>query len=567
MVQEFIQNDPLSLAFFQLEVDRVALVKDALRMAGGNNRATAITLLQRMKAEEQKQLFPELIQLARAAHGPVRVVRDIILSLPRQWVLAQITAQVEAILRGEEYDDYWMFLELYQQLDPGLAVGLARRVANHADPDIRELGFRQLARLMQIAAREDAKEEGEAIRKELGPIWRQPIVQVRKRLNGLAEDLSALAEGEDRQADMTPAQEEQYREEAKTYLGQETGDVDAALAFLRLPFPRSIRRDLVPFLQARYWEKLGDLESALLFMKEAERHDPSQAISVLTLLPLLQRMEEMRQYADRILNYASTHSPEVVYLASAVLLMRAREMSNAEARPTLERIITPLRQALEACTATPAEQREVADLDRQIIKFLGFCYERLGDEQKARECYGEGLARYPNDAGLLTFRGITHYRENPAAALHDFAKAADQDTSLVLPYYFLAWHAIRRSAYRQALIQAVRGSRRAAGPSVRAELHEMIAIARSMLGESLQLVREHFEQAIALDPTNKRIRRNREIAESRVIASSLEVQPWEESQAPDLNAARQTRASEIEDKTERIIEVRSGRATKVLSSG
>jgi len=148
VVSEFVPNDATSPArndFFRPGVDRVALVREALRMPGGNNRAAGIALLQRMKAEEQEQLLPELIQLARAAHGPVGMVRKLILSLPCKWVLDRIASQVDAILRGEEYDDYWMFLELYEQLDPALAVALARRAATHQDPDIRELGLRSLA--------------------------------------------------------------------------------------------------------------------------------------------------------------------------------------------------------------------------------------------------------------------------------------------------------------------------------------------------------------------------------------------------------------------------------------
>jgi len=154
VVQNFVRPDTEAAAyeeFFRPDVDgviRYALIRNALRLPGGENRATALALLERMPVEEKKALFPELIQLARSAHGPVGKVREILLSLPREWVLARIDAEVEPILRNEEYEDYWMFLELFERLDPGRAVALARRAALHADPDIRELGLELLARLV-----------------------------------------------------------------------------------------------------------------------------------------------------------------------------------------------------------------------------------------------------------------------------------------------------------------------------------------------------------------------------------------------------------------------------------
>ncbi|HEX7449218.1 MAG TPA: hypothetical protein VF306_16815 [Pirellulales bacterium] len=147
------EENPLSLTIlFDKNVDRVGMVREALRKAGGEDRAAALALLQRMDGEEQKQFFPELIQLARAAHGPVAVARQIIGSLPRQWVLQRIDTELEPILREEQYDDYWMFLELFADLDRDRAVRLARRAAKNADAEIRELGIESLANLGQSTA-------------------------------------------------------------------------------------------------------------------------------------------------------------------------------------------------------------------------------------------------------------------------------------------------------------------------------------------------------------------------------------------------------------------------------
>jgi hypothetical protein len=156
VLEEFLRGNSTSPAraeFFGQGVDRVQLVRQALRLRDGNNRAAAISLLRQMGDREKKQLFSELLQLARCAHGPVGVVREIILSLPPSWVKKRVGKEVAAILRGEEYDDYWMLLQLYEQLDPELARKLAHRAADHPVAEIRELGGECLARLPAPASR------------------------------------------------------------------------------------------------------------------------------------------------------------------------------------------------------------------------------------------------------------------------------------------------------------------------------------------------------------------------------------------------------------------------------
>lgn len=144
---------PIREEFFSASVDRVRLVRRGFRMPGGENRAAALALFRHMSLEEQQELFPDLVQLARAAHGPVGAVREAIRSLPREWVLARIDGEVETILQAEEYDDYWMFLELLEQLDQRRACMLAQRASAHSDPEIRELGLLHRERLGQDAAK------------------------------------------------------------------------------------------------------------------------------------------------------------------------------------------------------------------------------------------------------------------------------------------------------------------------------------------------------------------------------------------------------------------------------
>src|SRR5439155_272397 len=67
------------------------------------------------------------------------------------------------------------------------------------------------------------------------------------------------------------------------------------------PFPQGIPPYAIPFLQSRSWERLGNLDVALRFMREAERLDPAQGICVLILLEKLGRKDEAETYANRFL--------------------------------------------------------------------------------------------------------------------------------------------------------------------------------------------------------------------------------------------------------------------------
>ncbi len=147
LVETQAQSSAAFRAFTAAGVHHVAPIGKGLRTPG-LQRQVALDVIPYLSLDEKKELFPDLIQAARAAHGPVGAVREIILSLPGDWVLAHVEAEVDAILQSEEYDDYWMFLELYQDLDRDLARKLAHRAAAHVDAEIRELGEDWLEKLV-----------------------------------------------------------------------------------------------------------------------------------------------------------------------------------------------------------------------------------------------------------------------------------------------------------------------------------------------------------------------------------------------------------------------------------
>jgi hypothetical protein len=132
-------------AFLMRTRDRAAVVRRGLSTAG--ERTAALEVAPLLSVAERQQLFEELLALAGYFHGQAGAAREIILSLPRAWLLANIEPHAERLLRDGTYEEYRLLFELYIKIDRDLAARLARRAATQPDEDIREAGEDFLLRL------------------------------------------------------------------------------------------------------------------------------------------------------------------------------------------------------------------------------------------------------------------------------------------------------------------------------------------------------------------------------------------------------------------------------------
>lgn len=128
----------LALARFLFdEANRIPILREALKTG---DRAAAIYVASHLKTAELMELFEEFVFLASFSHGGLAPVRQVILSLPRDWVLSRIENVVSPLIERGTYDEYRRFLELYSDLNHQLALNLANKAAQHSDEDIREAG-------------------------------------------------------------------------------------------------------------------------------------------------------------------------------------------------------------------------------------------------------------------------------------------------------------------------------------------------------------------------------------------------------------------------------------------
>jgi hypothetical protein len=126
--QDFIKNC----------TDRTGLIKKALH--NPTERGTALRLIEYLKLEERQSLFDDLVDLASVSHSDIELCREVILSLPKTWVLTNIEKSDEPLLKDGTDEEYRRLLELYIDIDRELAQRLAMRALQHDDPDIREVG-------------------------------------------------------------------------------------------------------------------------------------------------------------------------------------------------------------------------------------------------------------------------------------------------------------------------------------------------------------------------------------------------------------------------------------------
>ena len=126
-----------SREFLSPRTDRVALVRQALRT---DDRATAVFMAPHLPISEIQQLLDVWVALASHLNGFTQTARDLILRLPRDWVLERIEAVAEPLLETGTDEEYRRLLELYRLLDSELTLRLARRAAASPDRHVREVG-------------------------------------------------------------------------------------------------------------------------------------------------------------------------------------------------------------------------------------------------------------------------------------------------------------------------------------------------------------------------------------------------------------------------------------------
>lgn len=386
---------------------------------------------------------------------------------------------------------------------------------------------RSVRELHRLAAegREESPEADEIREASDGPWYALSEIE-RARAVGLSGDLDTLIEPPSEALPMNPQAQSNLNE---CYEARERGDWDRALELLRR-LAKSISPALLAFLRGTVWRDAGDRESAALFFERAHRLEPEDA-RYFTAYVGQADPAKVRPEIDRVLNEPESQ-PLSLIVSSIVAAGRSVESCTAA---DYRRFAGILQQVLGR--STEGESSLDARLRLHGHLFLGLYRERLNDPQAAADAYTRGLALDPDDALLLAARGLLGYGSRPGA-VDDLERAVRVGVAYIWPYYFLTHHRFREGRFQECLRFGEDALRLDGPDAARSEVSEWVAIARAELGFSPAMVREAFEEAVRLDPSNERARRNRAVYEARLASS-----PSDEPRPFEARTPREVRAS------------------------
>lgn len=121
--------------------DTKSVIKQALN--NPSDRNSALELLLYLDLQERLPFFDDLVSLASVDHSDIELAWKVILSLPKDFLLANIEKSADTVLSNatqDAYVEYRCLLALYFKIDCQLTYRLAQRALQSEDEDVREAG-------------------------------------------------------------------------------------------------------------------------------------------------------------------------------------------------------------------------------------------------------------------------------------------------------------------------------------------------------------------------------------------------------------------------------------------
>lgn len=99
-----------------------------------------LRLLRVMSEEDREALMPDLLALATWQNQVTDLAEELVFSVPREWLRLNVLRCAEPLLQGSDYQEFWSLLSICSRIDLQMALELARILATHSNPDIRNAG-------------------------------------------------------------------------------------------------------------------------------------------------------------------------------------------------------------------------------------------------------------------------------------------------------------------------------------------------------------------------------------------------------------------------------------------
>jgi tetratricopeptide (TPR) repeat protein len=380
-------------------------------------------------------------------------------------------------------------------------------------------GTRELHQL--LAAGNDDSPEADTIRDATDGPWEALSEVERNRVRKLSEDLYSLVEQPPTAQPMNPQAQAKLNE---AFEAKQRGEWDRALDLLRC-WRAYIDPALLSYLRGSIWLEAGDPATAALFYEHAFKLNPSNGNYQAMYLYALNIADPATasNKAEETLQEHQNVSPAAVARAADVFFMSARKRSERQANQVFERLESILKNTLARIeNADPSERDNPTYVT--VLALLGFGNEFLGKAQAALDFYSRGLEVEPDNDALLIARGILLYGTS-ARAIPDLEMAIRHGSPLIWPYVFLAHHNLANGRFEECRRLCERALSMGGSPTVMSEVSEWMAIAQAQLGFPADMVRASFDNAIRLDPSNERAKKN--LAAFEAASKPIAAKIWE----------------------------------------
>ena len=125
--------------FLDESIDHIAILKFGLSQSSAHILAS-FQVLERFTPQALIPFLQDLLSLVAYSQRHINEAAELIIKMPRDWVVANIEKESEQLLSENSYYEYQQIMSLYQDLDQELASRFAQSTLTNPDPDIRDIG-------------------------------------------------------------------------------------------------------------------------------------------------------------------------------------------------------------------------------------------------------------------------------------------------------------------------------------------------------------------------------------------------------------------------------------------
>ncbi len=289
-------------------------------------------------------------------------------------------------------------------------------------------------------------------------------------------------------------------------------EIHTTLALLRKAERPSLRANIA---YSRYlaYQRLGLDEVARAFLLYAAELNPLHTgykTNILIFFGDMSQATLIREIITPILSNPGADPALVVHAASELVFLLRYAHADVS-RTELGQARRRVQQILNSIASRSLSSNDI------ILGWLtiGMIYEELGRTARAREAYQEAASVDKNYALPWQILGNSWFKEASAKALPFFQRAVELDTTDPFPYLVVANDALERDDYLKArelgdklLEMIVSRGGATASPHLSAQVYEFLGLMEAQQNGPSQAAVEYFEEAVKIEPDNKRLTAN-----------------------------------------------------------